>query len=216
MDLPDSPNVHKPQQPRSIETLNKVLKACDALLNDRTFEQISMQDIAREAGVSVGNLYNRFRDRESLIEFIIERHQQEFLKSMKETLDKRHGSLSLSERVSILGDTFRGGLNNLKPVFATIVMRRLNDSPQSAGSRETTDTITELAATWLCKSGNEIIGNKNKKSRFAVASMAFRLQFDLLVGTGTRMFGDDYLTEAKIQAYQYLTNGRKPGSSKTR
>lgn len=199
-----SVKVQTPQQARSAQTLSKVLDACDVLLQDRLFEQISMQDIAREAGVSVGNLYNRFADRDALIEHIIERHQQEFRAYMAETLTERGDDLPLWERVATIVDTFHAGLANLRPVFATLVTRRLQGYAPGEATRGETDAIIDLAVGWLCQSDKEINGDKTARARFAIASMALGLQFDLLLGTAKWMFGDDYLAQAKVQAYHYL------------
>lgn len=201
-----SRNVQPPQQARSAQTLSRVLDACDVLLAKRAFEQISMQDIAREAGVSVGNLYNRFSDRDALVDHIIERHQQEFRQHMESALMTYKPDLSLRERIDIIADTFHAGLENLRPVFATLVSRSLRNNEPSEASREGSDAIIELAVEWLCQSRDEVPAMTPKKARFAVASLAFGLQFDLLLGTATRMFGDDYLGQAKRQAYSYLTH----------
>lgn len=206
MARPASSKVQAPRQARSTQTLNKVLDACDELLAERMFEQISMQDIAREAGVSVGNLYNRFADRDGLIEHVIERHQKEFRDYMEAVLGGRARDLPLVERVAAIADAFHAGLANLRPVFATLIMRRLQGLAPGEGSREGTDAIIELGVEWLCRSRDEIPGDAHARARFAIASLAFGLQFDLLLGTASRMFGDDFLAEAKTQAYHYLTH----------
>jgi AcrR family transcriptional regulator len=200
----DSSGVQQPRQARSAETLNKVLDACDRLLADRAFEQISMQDIAREAGVSVGNLYNRFTDRDALIDHIINRHQGEFREFMASALEGQEKGLPLFDRVSVITDTFLIGLANLRPVFATLVTRSLKGIDPDETSRDGTNEIIELAVSWLCQQPNEIPGDSASRARFAVASIAFAMQYDLLLGTATRMFGEDYMAKVKTQAYHYL------------
>lgn len=204
----DPNKIRVPRQARSAQTLTKVLDACDVLLVDRAFEQISMQDIAREAGVSVGNLYNRFRDRDALIEHIMERHQQQFREYMEGVLSDHEQTLSLSERVSVVAETLNTGLNNLRPVFASLVMRRTVDLSVSGLNREATDAIIDLAVEWICRSDDEIPENAAERARFAIASLAFGLQFNLLLGTATRMFGESYLDQVKSQAYYYLIHQR--------
>jgi AcrR family transcriptional regulator len=53
-------SVNAPLQARSQETLNRIEAACQALLEEKSFKQISMNTIAKRAGISLGNLYNRF------------------------------------------------------------------------------------------------------------------------------------------------------------
>lgn len=65
--------VHTPRQKRSQETQEKLLAALESLLVDRFFEHITMQDIAMKAGVAVGTIYRRFRDKEALLPVLYRR-----------------------------------------------------------------------------------------------------------------------------------------------
>ena len=60
-------SVLTPRQARSQRTQEKLLTALERLLQQRVFEKITIQDIAEEAGVAVGTLYRRFRDKEALL-----------------------------------------------------------------------------------------------------------------------------------------------------
>ncbi|MHC5211790.1 MAG: TetR/AcrR family transcriptional regulator [Planctomycetota bacterium] len=66
--------VRAPQQRRSQETLDRILDATERLLLKRRFESLSIQEIVRASGASVGAFYNRFRDKESLIRGLYDRH----------------------------------------------------------------------------------------------------------------------------------------------
>ena len=46
-----------PRQQRSRDTQEKLLVALETLLEARFFEQISVRDLAQEAGLAVGTLY---------------------------------------------------------------------------------------------------------------------------------------------------------------
>lgn len=65
--------VHTPRQNRSRETQERLLIALETLLAERFFEHITMQDIADEAGVAVGTIYRRFRDKKALLPILYER-----------------------------------------------------------------------------------------------------------------------------------------------
>jgi AcrR family transcriptional regulator len=62
-----------PQQERSQRTREKLLEALEALLQERFFEQITIQDLADEAGVAVGTVYRRFRNKEALLPVLYRR-----------------------------------------------------------------------------------------------------------------------------------------------
>jgi AcrR family transcriptional regulator len=59
--------VRTPRQARSQETQERLLTALETLLEQRVFEKITIQDIAAEAGVAVGTVYRRFRDKQALL-----------------------------------------------------------------------------------------------------------------------------------------------------
>jgi len=65
--------VHTPRQKRSERTQEKLLVSLEALLRDRFFEQVTIQDIAGAAGVAVGTVYRRFRDKEAMLPVLYQR-----------------------------------------------------------------------------------------------------------------------------------------------
>ena len=66
-------SVHKPRQERSQQTQESLLEALESLLQERVFEKITIQDIAAEAGVAVGTVYRRFRNKEALLPVLYRR-----------------------------------------------------------------------------------------------------------------------------------------------
>jgi AcrR family transcriptional regulator len=66
--------VRAPRQKRSQETLDRILDATERLLLKRRFESLSVQEIVRASGTSVGAFYNRFRDKDSLIWGLYDRY----------------------------------------------------------------------------------------------------------------------------------------------
>ncbi|MCW8878586.1 MAG: TetR/AcrR family transcriptional regulator [Kangiellaceae bacterium] len=60
-------SVITPKQQRSLETQRKLLNALHFCLKDKFFEHITIQELAQNAGVSVGTFYRRFKDKESLL-----------------------------------------------------------------------------------------------------------------------------------------------------
>jgi AcrR family transcriptional regulator len=66
--------VRAPRQRRSQETLDRILDATERLLLKRRFESLSVQEIVRASGASVGAFYNRFRDKDALIWALYDRY----------------------------------------------------------------------------------------------------------------------------------------------
>jgi AcrR family transcriptional regulator len=205
--------IFAPQQARSERTLVKILDACDDLLASRTLEQISMQDIAGQAGISVGNLYNRFENKQALIDHVISRHQATFAANMAARIEAQPADLTLAAKLEILVREFASGLADLRPVFVTLIVRRSRDNPAvsssqvNSGQARKTDEITEMLARWLMACEDDIAGkDKLNQCRFAVASIAFNLQFDVLLETPSRMFGDSWQGLLRSQAFSFLTS----------
>lgn len=66
--------VRDPLQLRSRETLERVAAATERLLEERTFEEITIGDILREARCSSGSFYARFAGKDALLPYLYERY----------------------------------------------------------------------------------------------------------------------------------------------
>lgn len=63
-----------PRQDRSRKTFELLLDAAERLLRLRTWEEISIVDITREAGCSNGAVYGRFKNKDELLVALYDRH----------------------------------------------------------------------------------------------------------------------------------------------
>jgi AcrR family transcriptional regulator len=79
-----------PKQARSEQTQQRLLAAAEELIAAKGHRAVSVPEIARRAGSSVGGFYARFRDKNDLLRALEERH-----------------FLELSERVDRLADATR-------------------------------------------------------------------------------------------------------------
>jgi len=67
---PHPPSLHPrrtPRQPRSRQTEERILRAFGELLAESRFEEVSVQQVAGRAGVSVGGFYARFASKDDLL-----------------------------------------------------------------------------------------------------------------------------------------------------
>ncbi len=69
--------LNPPHQRRSQATLNRLLDAAEALLNERAWEDITVSDIVLEAKSSVGSFYARFPSKEALVVALLDRYHEE-------------------------------------------------------------------------------------------------------------------------------------------
>jgi AcrR family transcriptional regulator len=64
------PGIRPPQQRRSRESLERVLKAGERVLAEKGYEGFTIAEVSRKAKVSVGSVYGRFDSKEALIRAI--------------------------------------------------------------------------------------------------------------------------------------------------
>jgi len=64
-------------QKRSADTAIKIAKALEALLKKKTFEKITMVELAKEARLTPGAIYRRFKNKEALLPVIFQRYREE-------------------------------------------------------------------------------------------------------------------------------------------
>lgn len=201
-------NVSKPKQKRSQETLDKITASCDALLAKATFEEISMQAIADHAGISVGNLYNRFSNKEALIGHLVERMQSRYVATVLKDLDSCPSELTLAERLVHLVSTLEQTIHDNAALIKAVAARNL---AQRISRTETTDQqaklVIESFVSWLSQSGNEIKHpDPDEACRFAITSIIFGLQYRLIFDTPDRLYGPEkYKSQLAEMALAFLT-----------
>lgn len=80
----------EPKQERSKQTREKIIQAAITLIQEHGYEKTSSNDIASEAGVSVGSFYTYFVDKRQLLLVIFDRLADEFSRNIFETIEPQH------------------------------------------------------------------------------------------------------------------------------
>ena len=73
------PRLSRPQQGRSEASLARIFDATRGLLEEHTFDQLSIAHIVREARSSVGVFYARFADKQALLDCLDEQYANEVI-----------------------------------------------------------------------------------------------------------------------------------------
>jgi AcrR family transcriptional regulator len=81
--------VRPPLQARSAKTLERLLDAAEALLDHGGPDAITVAEVARRAESSVGAFYARFKDKEGLVQSVLERFNEQALATAEAVLDVR-------------------------------------------------------------------------------------------------------------------------------
>ena len=69
---PVKANLKPALQQRSADAQRRMVRACLRLLELRGIDQISVRDISREAGTSIGSFYHRFRTKEQFFNYLLD------------------------------------------------------------------------------------------------------------------------------------------------
>jgi AcrR family transcriptional regulator len=72
----------------------KIAGAMRSLLEERTFESITIAEIAATAGVTEGLIYKYFKDRRDLLHYVLKEHYELFLAQMDRDLQGIEGALN--------------------------------------------------------------------------------------------------------------------------
>ena len=78
--------VKAPTQERSRQTVSTILDACSRLLVSEGFYSITTDKIAKEAGVSIGSLYQFFGNKESVVQAVVKNLMEEDKRIMSERM----------------------------------------------------------------------------------------------------------------------------------
>lgn len=122
----------KVRQLRAAETRKRIVAAAKKLISEKGFENVSIEEIAKEAGVSTGSFYTYFKKKEDVVEELNRSHFYRLAEITNEITDK-----ALNERLQIycrgfLSEIERVGIeicrqwikNNLVPVEVEIADRK--------------------------------------------------------------------------------------------
>ncbi len=95
--------VKPPLQARSQQTLERLLDAAEAIIDEKGLDNATVAEIARRAGSSVGAFYARFADKEGLMRCVFERFNDQAVATTANVLDpSRWRGVTISEALELL------------------------------------------------------------------------------------------------------------------
>jgi AcrR family transcriptional regulator len=118
------------------------------LLAERPFDEVSIEEIARAAGVSKGLLYHYFPTKKDFLIAALERGQEELA-----ALTAPDPSLPPAEQLAASLDRFLDFVEEHEAAYAAIFRSRGGGDPEiqaalDAGRRQRMDAVIESLATW--------------------------------------------------------------------
>jgi AcrR family transcriptional regulator len=79
-----------PRQERSRQTLERILDAAEALFTRKGYENTTLVDVATLAGLSIGSIYRRFPDKDSILQTVHESYCKLRTDEFAEVFDPVH------------------------------------------------------------------------------------------------------------------------------
>ena len=203
-----------PQQQRSCDTLDRIEKATRSLLSEKTFEAVTMDEIAQRAGISVGNLYNRFRNKDALLNHTLDQLQLEQF-DLAEVLfaPEKWQGLCLAERLSHLVSGIKASTDSSDGLLRAVLVREILH-PDSLGKEQIarSKALMEMFGRWLTDAPDAIPHDDPAlASQMTVAMISILIQHTALIRTTESHFTTEvYLREVTRAMAAYLGAGEQP------
>lgn len=83
----DDGPIREPAQARSRETMDRILEALEALLCEKPFDRITIQELAQRSGTGTSSIYARFRDKQALVLALHARLREQVLECLDRLAD---------------------------------------------------------------------------------------------------------------------------------
>lgn len=71
--------VRTPTQKRSMDKLNRILETSKQLFSEKNYFNVTTNEIAKKAGVSIGTLYAYFSDKEAILIALLNHYNNTFI-----------------------------------------------------------------------------------------------------------------------------------------
>lgn len=102
----------------------KIIEAMRTLLDERTFESLTISDIAVTAGVTEGLIYKYFKDKRDLLHHVLKEHYEHFLVQIDRDLQGIDGAVNKLRK--IIWSSIERYANHR--VFARIILLEVRNS----------------------------------------------------------------------------------------
>lgn len=116
-----------PKQKRSIEKVERILDCAAQLMMEKGVDNLTTQDVAQQAGIAIGSLYQFFPNIELVKIALVERVMDKLHSVIIETLDKSHSKQLVDLTIDTI-DAILNFYNNYNDIVKTIVSSRHSEA----------------------------------------------------------------------------------------
>lgn len=173
-------SVQAPLQERSVKTQEALVEAFSRLLASKSFSDVTMAEIAAEAGVTTGAIYGRFKDKRGLLHAAFDRFMERSVENDQQRDEEYKG---LSDR-EVLERMIRGTLNyTLDYIPLMRAASAINDDPSFDYMRVARNSVADWLAERFTSSPlppDEV----RHRTRFAMRMITAVVRDTFLAGPG--------------------------------
>lgn len=168
--------VRPPRQERTREQLGRILEAAETLVSQRGFDRVSVVQLARTAGTSVGGFYRRFPTKLALLRALHEQFCDEAKATAQAVLHPaRWSGVPTHTMFQTLVEFVISIYSQRRGLFRAFLLRSMTDPETNAKNRDLFEFLTEKMASLL----------KERQDDFDHPNPALGARFILRVMFGT-------------------------------
>ena len=159
------------QQARSRATEGAILEATESLLAGRPFDDLSIAEIAREAGISVGGFYARFERKEALLAALHRRYQARRTRRLEAAFDAAESAeMSTPARVELVVKAVVDLMSEERHVLRTMLLRYWSepDAATPAFAERLEELYERARRLFLIDRAHMRVGNPDEAARAAI------------------------------------------------
>ena len=167
-------DVLQPKQERSRVSLERILTAATQLLAEGGYEGLTLNDVSRLSGVSIGAIYGRVTDKEGLVRSVqirvLETLQTEQISILD---DARWEGLSLGSLIPLLFNDIAELLRRHAPILRAFMMRAAQDPVIASVGKRSAIAFREGVLKLLLDRRNEIRHTDPERAASACFNSAY-------------------------------------------
>ncbi|KIG13146.1 Transcriptional regulator, TetR family protein [Enhygromyxa salina] len=141
------------RQRRSQRSLERIIEALDELLEAKTFEEITVSEVCKQAGVAVGTFYDRVGNKDALLEHLRARVYAEIVAQIDRAFAReRFVDLELRELLQINAREMVAMHRTRRGAIRAIIVEARRSAAFAAHARQLNAALMQrVTAAWLSK-----------------------------------------------------------------
>jgi AcrR family transcriptional regulator len=194
-----------PRQERSRATVDAILSATARLLVNRGFDRTTTNQVAADAGVSVGSLYQYFPSKEALVGALMERHVEEMNAAIFVELDRVRGQPLPDVARAMVQLMIRA--HAVDPDLHRVFMEQVPRTGRMARLRTFEQTVYQAIVAFLRAREDEIVVDDVELAAFMIVASVEAITHGAVLYQPERLRDDRLVDELSALIVRYLTGG---------